>query len=378
MGTGSELATLDDYRKAGGFNVLAPVVELASRESAVSPYLVESVAAVKINALPASGEIYNDWRYAPERDGLYALSGLGLAKIAAAAGITWDLSLTGPQERVRRPSGHVYLRYRAVGAIRQPNGEWHREAAEKEIDTEDEAEQVEDAYRRKLAAGRARFSEADIPDMVRREVLQLREFILGHAETKAKNRVIRRLLALKQVYTREELERPFAVPRLIYRPDLADPAVAERTQVEGSRAAAALYGEPFELAEKAAEEVDPGQVATGEPDSTEEAPPAEAGGEGGQTREEPPPPPAAQAGFDEAVSEEWPEVAGAGSGDRPPADPMLDSGQHRGKRFSQVAVEDPAWLLGLADNTRSKIREALARAWVAWAESQDTERGGES
>lgn len=245
--TGSELATLDDYRAAGSFNVLSPVIELASRESAISPYLVESVAAVKISPEPRAGETYHDYRYANERDGLFALTGLGLAKIAAAAGIKWVA--TTMLERSRRPDGHVYVLWSATGAIRQPNGEWHLESASAHLDTADEAEALEDMYRRKLDSGRARFTELEIPAMVRREVLQIRTFAEERVETRAKNRVIRRVLALRQVYSGKELAQPFAVPRLIFRPDVADPLSLERVQLEGARARDELFGSPLPLGE---------------------------------------------------------------------------------------------------------------------------------
>src|SRR5205085_992667 len=182
-----------------------------------------------------------DFRYANEREGKRALSALALTKLANAAGIKWIPELCKVLERTRRDDG-TYIRFQAGGAVRQPNGEWHVEIAEKDLDTADAAEQLEDGYRRKLKAGRAKFSEDDIPEMVRREILQLREFLLGHVETKAKNRVIRRFLELRQTYTVQELAKPFAVPRLVYRPDLADPLQLERVQLEGRQASEDLFG----------------------------------------------------------------------------------------------------------------------------------------
>src|SRR5947209_8767240 len=104
---GAALATLDEYEARGGYNVLHPVVQVIDG-GAISPVLYESVSLVRIN--PSAGDTYNDYRYANEGQGLYALSGLALGKIAAAAGVKWIPDLCRVEERTRSADGHLYIR----------------------------------------------------------------------------------------------------------------------------------------------------------------------------------------------------------------------------------------------------------------------------
>jgi hypothetical protein len=364
--TGTGLARLDAY-SSSEYNVLRPVLDVVDGGAVSSPYLIESIAMLQISPKPEAAETYHDFRYANERDGKFALSSLGLAKIASAAGIKWIPELCKVVERQRHADGHVYIRFQAGAGIRQQNGEWHIETAEKEIDTADVAEQLEDGYRRKLKAGRGKFTEADIPDMVRREVLQLREHILGHAETKAKSRAIRRILALKQVYSTAELARPFVVPKLVFRPDLADPLQLEQVQIEGRRAASSLYGElpPSTTQQVGALDFNfPGRATS--PDEPSEASPdagadataaarsgqKSAGGSSGKEKA-----PAAQ-------EEKGPEPPAPPS--QPTTDPIFEAGPYKGQHWSEVAEQHPDYIRAELEHTRAKAKRELLQAWIDW------------
>lgn len=369
------LATLEAY--AGKANVLSPVISLEG--DAVSPFLVESIQVVKI--VPEV-DTYHDFRYANEREGKHALSGLGLAKIAAAAGIKWVPELTGVEARERRPDGHVYIRFRAAGAIRQPNGEWHLELATKEIDTADEEEELREAYRRRSTSPRGKpMTEQEIEDAVRRDVLALRKNVLGHAETKAKNRVIRRILALRQVYTVAELSRPFAVPRLLYRPQYAEEAA--RVELEGRTASEELFGPAPALSSGAPIVEEETSEATPEPAAAAASSADEAASPPPRTRKAKPkeePAVDEQAAL-EAVKEGLgaTEVEGEPSEEetwRPPAQteivepdrPKVDPALPGGKRFSELAKDDPAELVRIAETSKADARRKLAREWLAWGE----------
>lgn len=331
----NELAKYD----ATKFNVLHPVMVVQAENGAVSPLLADTVSVVQID--PKGGDTYHDFRFANERDGKAALSGMGLAKIASAAGIQWDAQLTHPIARERRDDGHVYVAFQAAGRVRQPNGEYHVELATADIDTADAAEEFEDTYRRKIKSGRAKYDEDAIPEMVKREVLQLKKFALRHAETKAKNRVIRRLLSLKQVYALSELARPFAVPRLLYRPETA------MAIEQGRQAVEEVYGSGAGTL--------PGLPSP----STEDPPPADvpaAGATGpGQPRE-------SKSGAPES------EATAAGASPdvdpTPKNDPMIEDGEHKGKRYSEVAETDPGYLRGIIDTARAKAKREAAQAWL--------------
>jgi hypothetical protein len=347
--------------ETGRFNVLYPVVSLNA--DGVSPALVESVSVLTISPAPAAAETYHDFRYANERDGKFALTALALAKIAAAAGVKWVPELCKVLERTRRPDGHVYIRYQAGAGVRQPNGEWHIEIASRDIDTEDAAEQLRNADEEAVKKGRKKFTPEEIDARVRQQMLQLREHALSHAETKAKNRVIRRILSLKQVYTIRELGMPFVVPRLVYRPDLADPMALERVQIEGSRAAAGLYGD-------AGTGMSPPSPALPDGDAPDPTPPSETTSEGqarqapvayGEGAIGPEEPPNGSAEPTAGVTSEGPPAVG-----EPKTDPVFEDGPYRGRHWSDIAESNPDFMRGLLASTRAKAKRELLEAWLRW------------
>jgi hypothetical protein len=357
---GSALAVLEEYERSGKVNVLRPVISIDRAPDARSPYLAETVQIVQI--VPEV-DTYHDFRYANDRDGLHALSGLGLAKIAAAAGVKWIPEECRVEERTRRPDGHVYIRYRAAGAIRQPNGEWHLEIATKDLDTAQEEEELREAYRRRAASGRGKaMSESDIEEAVRRDLLQLRKFLLGHAETKAKNRVIRRILALRQVYSTAELRRPFAVPRLVYRPDVAEANLRlEQHPDAGALGAGETIVETGP--QPTTEEVDgtaAGPVSADTPTSVPGSETAPTEGEGPPS-EEP-----ADPTTTDAAGSEAPAQATFVAPERPKVDPEIPAGG----KFSALASTDEglATLREIAENSKAKARRDAALAWIAYAE----------
>jgi hypothetical protein len=352
---------------------------------AVSPMLVQSIQFVRVNADEKAGDVYHDPRFAPlwmEKGAIvpaktrYALTAQAIGRIAANAGVKWIPEQTGmiPGSRERRPNGHVYLRYKATGAVRQPNGEWYWEPTEVEIDTQDEAEEIAATYRRQIRDGRnkylygdkrgqERFTADDVAGMVEREIMQLRKFVLRHAETKAKTRAIRRLLSLPQTFSHEEIERPFAVPRLLYRPDFADPLQLEQAQIEGQRAERSLYGGLPEL---------------GTMTSPAGAAPAGAGVETSSRSE--------LAGDSPGKGAE--PAKGGRSGSAPPKpgggenkaeDPTLDlaGSPHHGKRFSWLAVHARKALEDVQENARSPKLRAIARFWFEQSPASAQESSAE-
>lgn len=328
----STLENLDRRR----FNVLAPIISVEG--DAVSPVLVQSVQYVQINPAEAAGEIYHDYVYAPKGRGKAALTQLGLAKIAAAVGVQWEQSAI--TDRERRPNGHVYVHVEAVGAIRQPNGELYRIRAGKSLDTEDYAEQRYAAYVKK-----GEKTPAEIEQAVKRDVLQFREHVDQRAETGAQNRVIRKLLSIPQVFDVKDLERPFAVPRLLFRPEYA------QALEQGSRAAGELYGGSATATRDAP--LAPAALPQGAPNvAPSETVPAD------EPEQEPGP----------ARRNKTAERETAGD---PPDDPVIEGGPHAGDRFSFVAETDPKYLEQLiAEEGPKSVAGKLARAWLDYARPQ--------
>jgi hypothetical protein len=116
---------------------------------------------------------------------------------------------------------------------------------------------------RKKAASRER------NDGGARQILELRKFLLRHAERKAKSRAIADL-GVKRSYTKKELEKPFAVARLMFNGHVeGDPELTRefRLKIADSflGASSALYGQP--RASLPAPQPPPQLVADGEASS---------------------------------------------------------------------------------------------------------------
>ncbi|MDP9301285.1 MAG: hypothetical protein M3P43_10400, partial [Actinomycetota bacterium] len=159
---------------------------------------------------------------------------------------------------------------------------------------------------------------------------------LSLAESKAKSRVIRRILIVPQSFSREALSRPYAIPRLVYRPDATDPMQLERIQIEGERAAAEMFGPRTEL---------PAPPPEANPVSAEGEEPRGTGRSRSTT-------PEADAG---------PVV--------PSGDPRFRGGPHKGERFSEVVDSDPGYLQEIADGKVEAVAKVttLAQEWLEFS-----------
>jgi len=158
-----------------------------------------------------------------------------LMAIANALGIIWDPRTTTIIESTEKKA-----RAKATGAMRKPNGEWVVISEEKTVDLD--AFEEEQRIAKEEDAGKGPITEwketgkgkpypvrgkwasasdktAYIEREVRKAMLQYRKFKDERAMSGAKERVIREFVALKNTYSREELSKPFAFPRVI--PDTA-------------------------------------------------------------------------------------------------------------------------------------------------------------
>jgi hypothetical protein len=162
--------------------------------------------------------------------GKLSLSGTVLKKIGAAAGVSWDLSQSG---RLDDASDPHYCHYRAVGWVRQFDGSMRCLSGEVEIDMRDGSPQV--------VAMKAR---ANTEHGFNAQVRDTRLFILRHAETKAKLRAITDL-GLKRSYTAAELQKPFAVARLMFTGRSDNPEIARMfaEKIADANLAGMLFGQ---------------------------------------------------------------------------------------------------------------------------------------
>lgn len=244
MDTEKSLDALD-HRHA---NVLVPTQHLQQ----VSPWHAARTSVVQINPDPNAGDVFNVGRRYNESkkayEDLFSLAKPALMRIAAAAGIVWNWRESGPQILQKD-----YVVYRAVGALRLPDGSWQPIVATKEIDLtviEEETyeanlkkalEYASDPKKRGYLKGMA--PEQWAQAQTKAALIQWRKNKLMRAETGAMLRVIRAALGMKSQYTREELEKPFIVPRIDFSPDYSDPEVRKVLIEHGVGAMAQLFGQ---------------------------------------------------------------------------------------------------------------------------------------
>lgn len=134
----------------------------------------------------------------------YGLGKAALDRIGHALGLSWD---PDKSRRLDDASDPYYCHWRAVGTYRMSDGQRCVIKGEKELDARDGSPQV---------AGKSP-----------KQVAQLREHVMSHAETKARLRAIRSM-GIRTAYSRRELDKPFACVRLVFTGQSSDPALAQR------------------------------------------------------------------------------------------------------------------------------------------------------
>lgn len=234
------------------YNVLMPTQSIQQ----VSPWHAARTSIVVIDPNPDKGDVYKvGSRYDDkgQKIDLYGLSKPALMKIAAAAGIVWNWRESGPISLSKD-----YVCYKAVGAIRLPDGSWQPITATKEIDlTVIEEEQreanVKKAYEYAGDPKKAKWLGGLQPEewaerQTRSAMIQWRKNKLMRAETGAMLRVIRAALGMRSQYTLEELKKPFVVPRIDFSPDYSDEAVRRALIQNGIQAIASLFGQAAPIA----------------------------------------------------------------------------------------------------------------------------------
>lgn len=161
--------------------------------------------------------------------------GLGkpaLDRIAAAAGISWHPAECG---RLDDGSNTHYCHYKAVGSYRSFDGSRQVVSGEVEMDMREGSPQVDEIRTKAEEATDAkRRAEGGS-----RQILEMRKFLLRHAESKAKNRAIREL-GLRTSYSPEELAKPFVVAKVMFIGHSDDPEI--RREFARATATAFLSG----------------------------------------------------------------------------------------------------------------------------------------
>ncbi|WP_288959433.1 hypothetical protein [uncultured Aminobacterium sp.] len=227
-------------------NMLVPTTSLQQ----VSPWHAARVSMVQANPAPDSGDVFKVGTRNENGKWVDILSPAKplLMKIAAAAGIVWNWKDSGPVAVEKR-----YVCYKAVGAMRLPDGTWQPFMATKEIDLDVIEDETYDSNINKAEGYAADPKKRDYlkglsPEewakkQTRTHMIQWRKNKMMRAETGAMLRVIRAALGMKSQYTKEELKKPFVVPRIDFSPDYSDPEVRQVLLQNGATAMAGLFGQ---------------------------------------------------------------------------------------------------------------------------------------
>jgi len=257
-------------------NFLMPV----SSEAQINPFYKFTIMEVKPDTSVNSGDIF---KVGSIKTGTNPQSGKDiysdvfspakplLMKLAAAAGIQFD-----PNSTFGTYISKNCYKAKAYGAMRMPDGTGKTHVDEKVINLDDE----EDRFRLefmdkslqgindKRAADEAaklfkgewvdstdkwnkpcksfKVADADRQKYIDRAVLVnmtlLRKTFAEKAMTGAILRVIRALIGMKGTYTKEELTKPFVIPRVTFSPDFNNPEVRRAMLEQGMSSMTNMFG----------------------------------------------------------------------------------------------------------------------------------------
>ena len=268
-------AIAEIQKKYAGCNLLMP----AATEVQLNPFYKITVMEVTADLSENSGDIFKvgSVKTGTTQQGkdiweeTYSPAKPLLRKIAAAAGIQFDPDHTNGT----KIDANTY-KAKAYGAMRMPDGTGKTHADEKVICLDDEEANyrvefmdksikgITDEKAAKAAAemfkgnwidaknkwGKACkayvIDDCDREKYIERSVLVnmtlLRKTAAAKAMTGAILRVIRALTGMKGQYTKKELQKPFAIPRVTFSPDYTDPEVRKAMLSQGMNSIGSLFG----------------------------------------------------------------------------------------------------------------------------------------
>ena len=252
----------------------------------MNPFYKCTVMTVQADTSEKSGDIFKvgSTKTGEDSNGkaiyrdVYSLAKPMLMKMATAAGIQFHPEYT----TVYRENSNTYVG-KAYGAIRLPDGSYKTQADTKRICLDDEenkyrlefmdksiqgikdwkaAKAAEDMFKghweetgetreyngREYPVKKYVIDDADREKYIERSILVnmtlLRKTASEKAQTGAILRVVRALLGIKGTYTKEELEKPFAVATVTFAPDYNDPAVRNAMLQQGMSSMSNMFGTP--------------------------------------------------------------------------------------------------------------------------------------
>lgn len=213
--TSRPLVSVEDLRRT--FESLSGQANVVSPIAAVNHVKPLHQISLRMVVIEPETECYQDKRFC--KDNEFALGGVGLQKLLAAAGAQ-IVSRTRLDDR----SNPHYCEIETTLAVQDFDGAWRQMIGTKELDLRDGSE--------------------DAKNMLPKELSNARKHIQSLCETKAIYRATRKLFTLRQKYTKAELARPWVVPKLVPNLDLSDPDQKAAAIAEATAGTRGLFGPP--------------------------------------------------------------------------------------------------------------------------------------
>jgi hypothetical protein len=233
---------LEKYKQAGA-NLLMPSTHIAG----LSEFHQPVIETVLLSTDPNNGDVYAHDDAAAGAGKKWRPTKQALMKLSVCAGVIWSPT---ESKRIDNGADRNYIAYKAVGGIKKADGQPVFFSAEYDLDFEVLAEELRANYEQKTKSITAEWMQkksakekAEYVDFcVNRDLLQKRKNKLKLCEAGAMNRVLRMLLGLKQTYTTKELDQPFVMARIVFRPDFTDAAVKKQFVDASIKAMTGIYG----------------------------------------------------------------------------------------------------------------------------------------
>lgn len=218
--------------KKEGANMLLPTTRIGG----VSAFHAPVVDYVKLSPDIADGDVYK------HDENKFIITKQGLMKLSVCAGIIWNMAET---KRVDNRGDRNYVAFQAVGGIRKLDGEPVFFKSEYDLDFEVLEEELTRQFEMKAKNMRGKTDEDKrqyVDYCVKRDLLFKRRHKVKLAESGALLRVIRSLLGLKSTYSRKELEKPFVLLRITFKPDFNDPEIRKAMIQKSIESITGIYG----------------------------------------------------------------------------------------------------------------------------------------
>jgi hypothetical protein len=218
------------------FNVLQPVTAVVAADPLWSP----SVRAVALDVGDQQGR-GSPHVYPGTRRGMLALSKLGNALLADAAGVR--VAHTEPFHEGLRDR---QFGWRATVEVRMGDGTWKHVTESHVTDLDDELEAIEAQVLKSAAydveQGRDPWPEAKITARTRERWIKEKPHFQAKGETKAVLRAMRLIMQVQHEYPAAALARPFLVVGFSMTPDYSDPDVRRMLLEAGVAGTSRAYG----------------------------------------------------------------------------------------------------------------------------------------